>query len=164
VANEARVIGAIHHTVLIVRDIEASLHFYHDGLGLDILRDIQVYGDWPALFGAPSRILRAVFLGDARAPDQHAGVLELNTFNIDGPELAHAPQGASLPGAPGAFMMSFFSDVEKTLCRLSQLGLGGPPRRVLQPTATGEPVTIAAVLDPDGVYVLLISGSITQGA
>jgi catechol 2,3-dioxygenase-like lactoylglutathione lyase family enzyme len=164
VANEARVCGAIHHTVLVVRDIEASVHFYHDGLGLDILRDIQVYGDWPALFGAPSHILRAVFLGDARVPDQHAGVLELNAFNTEGPELADAPQGGSIPGAPGAFMMSFFSDVEKTLGRLGQLGIGGPPRRVVQPRAAGEPVRIAAVLDPDGVYVLLISGSITQGA
>jgi catechol 2,3-dioxygenase-like lactoylglutathione lyase family enzyme len=164
VTDEGKVLGAIHHTVLVVRDIDASLHFYHDGLGLDVLRDIQVYGDWPHLFGAPSRILRAVFLGDARVPDQHAGVLELNAFNIGETERADAPQGAVLPGTPGAFMMSFFSDVEKTLGRLGQLGLGGPPRRVLQPTATGEPVSIAAVLDPDGVYVLLISGSIPQGA
>jgi catechol 2,3-dioxygenase-like lactoylglutathione lyase family enzyme len=169
-ASDARVFGAIHHTVLVVRNMESSLRFYHDGLGLDILRDIQVYGDWPALFGAPSHILRAVFLGDAQVKDLSAGVLELNAF--DGPEPADAPQGGSLSGAPGAVMMSapgavmmsFFSDVEKTLGRLSQFGLGGHPRRVVQPTASGEPVNIAAVLDPDGVIVLLISGSITQGA
>jgi catechol 2,3-dioxygenase-like lactoylglutathione lyase family enzyme len=161
VANQTRVLGAIHHTVLVVRDIEASLRFYHDGLGLDILRDIQVYGDWPALFGAPSRILRAVFLGEAQVLDQHAGVLELDAFNVDGPVLSDPRRAGSRPAAPGAVMMSFFADVEKTLGRLGELGLGGPPRRVEQPTATGEPVRIAAVLDPDGVYVLLISGSIT---
>lgn len=163
-ANEARVCGAIHHTVLVVRDIAASLHFYHDGLGLDILRDIQVYGDWPALFGAPSRVLRAVFLGDVRVPNDHAGVLELNAFDSDPPDVADVPEVEASAGAPGAFMISFFADVEKTLGRLGELGLGGPPRHVVQPTATGEPVRIAAVLDPDRVCVLLMSGSITRGA
>jgi hypothetical protein len=115
-----------------------------------------VYGDSPFLFGAPSRILRAVFLGDARAPDDHAGVLELNAFHAD------APEGGCTARAPSRFMVSFFADVERTLGRLGDLGLGGPPRRVVQPTVTGE-VTLAAVLDPGGVSVLLLSGSITQG-
>jgi catechol 2,3-dioxygenase-like lactoylglutathione lyase family enzyme len=51
--------------VVVAADIEASLRFYRDGIGLDVLRDLQVDGDWPELFGAPSRRLRAVFLGDA---------------------------------------------------------------------------------------------------
>jgi len=39
-------------------------------------------GDWPDLFDAPSRRVRAVFLGDAAVPDDHAGVLELNVFEV----------------------------------------------------------------------------------
>jgi catechol 2,3-dioxygenase-like lactoylglutathione lyase family enzyme len=31
--------AAIHHTVVIVRDLDASLRFYRDGLGLDLLQD-----------------------------------------------------------------------------------------------------------------------------
>jgi catechol 2,3-dioxygenase-like lactoylglutathione lyase family enzyme len=60
---------AIHHTVVIVRDLDASLRFYRDGLGLDVLADRQVEGDWPGLPGAPSRSLRAVFLGDPGSAD-----------------------------------------------------------------------------------------------
>jgi hypothetical protein len=91
-------------------------------------------------------------------------VLELNAFNTERPEQNDARQGGAIPGAPGAVMMSFVSDVEKALGKLDQLGVGGPPRRMVQPSPSGELVSIAAVLDPDGVHVLLMSGSITQRA
>jgi catechol 2,3-dioxygenase-like lactoylglutathione lyase family enzyme len=71
--------------VVVVRDLEASLRFYRDGLGLDLLQDRQIEGNWPDLFDAPSRRVRAVFLGDAGVPDDHAGVLELNVFDGDVP-------------------------------------------------------------------------------
>lgn len=149
--------GAIHHSVIAVGDLEASLRFYRDGLGLDVLADRDVEGDWPELLGAPGRSLRAVFLGDARIPDVSAGVLELNEFRGD-----QAQQPASLAGQPaGLYMISFFVDVETTLGRLADLGLGGSPRRVTQATPNG-PVTIATIRDPDGVLVLLTPGSITQ--
>jgi hypothetical protein len=51
-----------------------------DGVGLDVLLDREVEGDWPALFDAPSRNVRVVFLGDAKVPDVTAGVLELNAL------------------------------------------------------------------------------------
>jgi hypothetical protein len=50
---------------------------------LELLQDRQVDGDWPGLLDAPSRSLRAVFLGDPRVPDDHSGVLELNLFDGD---------------------------------------------------------------------------------
>jgi catechol 2,3-dioxygenase-like lactoylglutathione lyase family enzyme len=148
--------GGIHHSVVIVRDLEASLRFYRDGIGLDVLHDRQVEGDWPALFDVPSRSVRAVFLGDPRVPDDQAGVLELNVFDSGVPE--------GLPPAPpstGFFLLSFFADVEATLSRLAALGLGEQPRRVTQPTPRG-PITIATVRDPDGLLVLLTPGSITR--
>ena len=149
---------AIHHTVVVVRDLGASLRFYRDGLGLDLLQDRRVEGDWPGLFDAPGRSVHAVFLGDARVPDDHAGVLELNVFDGDVP-------GGPPPSPPraGFFLLSFFVDVEATLNRLAALGLGGPPRRVTQPTPTG-PLTLATVRDPDGLLVLLTPGSITRHA
>jgi catechol 2,3-dioxygenase-like lactoylglutathione lyase family enzyme len=141
---------------VVAADIEASIRFYRDGIGLDLLRDLQVDGDWPELFGAPSRRLRAVFLGDAGAPDDHDGVLELNMFDGDVP-------GGPPPGPPatGFFLLSFFADVDATLGRLAALGLGGPPRRLTQATPRGT-VTLATVRDPDGVLVLLTPGSITR--
>lgn len=139
-----------------VRDLDASLRFYREGLGLDLLQDRQVEGDWPELLGAPGRNVRAVFLGDPRVPDDHSGVLELNVFDGDVPE---GPPAASL--RTGFLLLSFFVDVEAALDRLSRLGLGGSPRRVTQPTPNG-PVTIATVRDPDGLLVLLTPGSITR--
>lgn len=143
--------------MIAVGDLDASLRFYRDGLGLEVLQDREVEGDWPDLFDAPSRSLRAVFLGDSQVPDVFAGVLELT--ELRGGEMPHAePPSAPLPGL---FMLSFFVDVDATLSRLADLGLGGPPRRVTQSTPNG-PVTIATVRDPDGVRVLLTPGSITS--
>jgi catechol 2,3-dioxygenase-like lactoylglutathione lyase family enzyme len=48
--------------LVVVGDLETSLRFYRDGLGLDLLLDRRVEGDWPDLFEAPSRRVRAVFL------------------------------------------------------------------------------------------------------
>jgi glyoxylase I family protein len=122
--------------VVVVRDLEASLRFYRDALGLDLLQDRQVEGDWPDLFGAPSRRVHAVFLGDAGVPDDHAGVLELNVFDGDVPE---GPPPS--PPRTGFFLLSFFVDVEATLGKLAALGLGGPPRRITQstPAQAGDP-------------------------
>jgi glyoxylase I family protein len=149
--------SAIHHSVVVVRDLDTSLRFYRDGLGLDVLVDREVEGDWPGLFGGPSRRLRVAFLGDATVPDVTAGVLELNAF-VGG----DVPTGYS-PSHPttGFFMLSYFVDVEATLKRLADLDLGCPPRRVAQATPSGD-ITIALVRDPDGVRVLLTPGSITQ--
>jgi catechol 2,3-dioxygenase-like lactoylglutathione lyase family enzyme len=122
-----------------------------------VLLDRQVDGDWPGLFGAPTRSVRAVFLGDRRVPDDHAGVLELNVF--DGSVPAGPPPS---PPRTGFFLLSFFVDVEATLSRLAALGLGGTARRVVQSTPAG-PVTIATVRDPDGLLVLLTPGSISRG-
>ena len=148
--------GGIHHSVVVVRDLEASLRFYRDGLGLDLLIDRHVEGDWPDLFDAPSRRVRAVFLGDAGVPDEQAGVLELNVFYGDVPE---GPPPS--PPRTGFFLLSFFVDVEATLSRLAALGLGGPPRRVTQSTPRGT-ITLASVRDPDGLLVLLAPGSISR--
>ena len=157
-ASLVAVPGAIHHSVVVVRDLEASLRFYRDGLGLEVMQDRQVEGDWPGLLDAPGRSLRAVFLGDPRVPDDHSGVLELNLFDGD---VAEGPPAS--PRSSGFLLLSFFADVEATLGRLAGLGLGGSPRRVTQPTPNGQ-VTIATVRDPDGVLVLLTPGSITRRA
>lgn len=149
---------AIHHCVVIVSDLAASLRFYRDGIGLQVLQDRRAQGDWPGLFDAPSRGLRAIFLGDPEVPDDHAGVLELNRFDGD------VPTGP--PPSPlrtGFFLLSFFVDVEATLARLAALDLGGPPRRLDQPGPNGV-VSLATVRDPDGLTILLTPGSIVRSA
>ena len=63
----------------------------------------------------------------------------------------------------GPTRMGLFVDVETTLSRLAALGLGGPPRRVTQSTPRGA-ITLATVRDPDGLLILLTTGSITRSA
>ena len=40
---------------LVVADLEQSLRFDRDAIGLDVLADRVVEGDWPAPFGAITR-------------------------------------------------------------------------------------------------------------
>jgi catechol 2,3-dioxygenase-like lactoylglutathione lyase family enzyme len=150
-------IRGTHHTIVSVRDVDASLRFYRDGLGLEVIRDVQVYGEWPEVLDAPGRVLRAVFLCAGNTASSRSCVLELHAFPVN-----HAGEGPARSGDGERVMLSFLADVEPTLVRLTELGLGGTPRRVVQPTLGGD-VSIAAVRDPDGVRVLLLSDSITQG-
>jgi catechol 2,3-dioxygenase-like lactoylglutathione lyase family enzyme len=138
----------LHHAALCVRDVDTSLRFYRDGLGLEVLMDHTFDGDLPTLFDARSATLRSVFLGDPASPG--AGVVELVAFH--GGADAGPPAG---PPATGFLLLSFFVAVDDTLARLEDLGLGGTPRRVEQPAPQGS-VAMATVRDPDGVLVELI--------
>jgi catechol 2,3-dioxygenase-like lactoylglutathione lyase family enzyme len=136
----------VHHSALWVRDVDASLRFYVDGLGLEVLMDEHFTGDWPALFPVSSTSLRSVFLGDPGRPD--SGIVELVTF--DGAAAADpTPRNDA-----GFLLLSFFLDVDEVVARLTALGFG-PVRRIEQPSPAG-PVTMATVGDPDGVLVELI--------
>ncbi len=137
----------VHHSAICARDIDASLRFYRDGLGLEVTMDEEFDGDWPTLFGASGTRLRSVFLGDPAVAD--AGFVELVSFADLG-----AGSGASGAPATGFFLLSFYVDVDATLRRLAALGLGGEPRRIA--AGPGDAVTMATVHDPDGVLVELI--------
>jgi catechol 2,3-dioxygenase-like lactoylglutathione lyase family enzyme len=138
----------VHHSAICVRDVEAALSFYCDGLGLRVLMDHEFDGDWRTLFDAPSDRLRSVFLGDPAHPD--TGIVELVRFDA-------AADDRPVPGRPasGFLLLSFFVDVDSTLDRLAALGLGGAPARIQVP-GPDEPVTMATVRDPDGVLVELV--------
>lgn len=134
----------IHHSAICVRDVDASLRFWQDGLGFEVLMDGTFEGDWPSLLRAPGETLRAIFLGDPAHPE--AGIVEL----VD---LGDVPAGPEPPAQAlaGPLLLSIMIDVEATLDRLAELGLGGQPRRV---EAMG--VAMAVVVDPDGTLVELV--------
>jgi glyoxylase I family protein len=139
----------VHHTAILAADIELSIRFYRDGIGLTVLSDIPVLeSDWPAVFGVRSTRARSVNLGDPSDPS--AGVLELLDF-----------EGGSDPAptvdvpARGMFLVSFLGvDVDATLERLRALGFA-PVGRIegSSPTATFD---LATVRDPDGVLIELV--------
>jgi len=144
----------VHHSAICVHDVDSSLSFYRDGIGLDVLMDREFSGDWPTLFGASSTTLRSIFLGDRRHPD--AGVVELVVFDGAAPGEASGSTTAS-----GFFLLSFYVDVDEVLSRLAGLGFG-PARRIEQPAPTGT-VAMAMLRDPDGVRIELIGVAGTSG-
>jgi glyoxylase I family protein len=146
--GRARVTG-IHHTAIITADVERSLRFWCDGLGLTALLDHTFTGDWPTLFNARTDRLRSIFLGDPHAPD--TGIVELVQF--DGPRPAPIPSDEP---AFGFFLLSLQRDADATLARLAELGFDDGVRRIEMPAPRGETVAMAVITAPDGVRVELI--------
>jgi catechol 2,3-dioxygenase-like lactoylglutathione lyase family enzyme len=144
------VAGRVHHSAINARDFDASLRFYRDGLGLEVMMDQEFDGDWPALFGAKASRLHSVFLGDPSNPD--AGIVELVSF--DG--MKDPNPDADNPQI-GFFLLSFMvGDVDAALDRLRSLDLDRKKTRIEHPSPDGSAVVMATVRDPDGVLVELI--------
>ena len=135
----------IHHSAICVRDVEASMRFWCDGLGFEQIMDHTFDGDWSTLLRAPTSSLRAVFLGDPANPE--AGIVELVDF---GP-VPDAPGSVEDPAANGFLLLSVMTDLHGALGRLADLDLGGVPRQT-----TVQGVDMAVVVDPNGVPVELV--------
>ncbi|HEY2215806.1 MAG TPA: VOC family protein [Acidimicrobiales bacterium] len=133
----------IHHSAIGTRDVDASLTFWRDGLGLEVLMDQRFDGNWSELFGGSSTELRSIFLGDPSASE--AGVVELVILD-DMVEPA-----ASISPATGFFLLSLFANLDAVLPRLAELGTGGVPK-VLEVHG----VRLVVVHDPNGVRVELM--------
>ena len=134
----------VHHTAIRVHDIEASLRFWREGLGFEVLMDKTFEGDWPTLLDAPSHSLRSIFLGRPDLPD--SGIVELVDLGAE-----ESPEPAPRIRSAGFLLVSIMTDVDSTLGKLTSLGLGGDPRRI---SVSG--VEMCTVVDPDGVVVELI--------
>lgn len=141
---------AVHHTAIVTADVELSLRFWRDGLGLSEMLDHTFTGDWPTLFDADTEVLRSVFLGDPEHPD--SGIVELVQFE-------GGPSGDPVPAAgarPGFFLLSLPRDVEATLAGLATLGFTDGVRRISMPAPRGKTVAMAVITAPDGVRIELI--------
>jgi catechol 2,3-dioxygenase-like lactoylglutathione lyase family enzyme len=147
--TEGGSVAAVHHAAICTADVEGSMRFWRDGLGLTEMMDITVRGDWPTLFGAKRDELRSIFLGDPATPN--AGIVELVMF--DGALEAEPP-----PPTPrnGFFLLSLERDVESTLAALASLGFDDGVRRITMPTPDGKTLPMAVITAPDGVLVELI--------
>ena len=140
----------IHHTAICSRDVDASLRFWRDGLGLAEIMDLSFDGDWPTLFGAATSRLRSIFLGEPG--DFESGIIELVAFDGVDDGVTDPPEaGASGPPASGFFLVSLHADLDVVLARLAALGVGGEPSMI---EVSG--VRLAVVTDPDGVKVELM--------
>jgi catechol 2,3-dioxygenase-like lactoylglutathione lyase family enzyme len=142
-------VTGVHHSAICTSDVERSLRFWRDGLGLTELFDHQFTGDWPELFGAKTNRLRSIFLGDPQTPD--SGIVELVQFA----GAAEAPAGSGVP-THGFFLLSLQREVDTTLSALADLGFTDGVRRITVPAPGGKTVAMAVVTAPDGVLVELI--------
>ena len=136
----------IDHAGICPADMDAAVHFYRDGIGLEVLFDVTLDADLRPLLGVTTTKPRTIFLGSRDRED--AGRVEL--LDLGTGVLPQGPAAAGLPHR-GAFLLSFQVPVAETLARLAALGLGGEPR--LLPTPNG---LAAIVVDPDGVMVELV--------
>jgi catechol 2,3-dioxygenase-like lactoylglutathione lyase family enzyme len=144
-------VAQLHHAAIVTHDVEASLVFWRDGLGFEVLMDHAFEGPWPALFGSASATLRSVFLGEAAEPG--GGIVELVQTEGSRPR----PEPVDGP-AEGFFLLSLYADLDTVLPRLATLGVGGSP--VVE--AVG-PVRLAVVRDPNGVLVELMDDAARRG-
>lgn len=143
----------VHHSAIVTADVDLSLRFWRDGIGLVEMLDHSFTGDWPTLFDAGTDVLRSVFLGDPDHPD--SGIVELVSFEgAEGAERATPEPG---PGPrPGFFLLSLERDVDATLATLAELGFAEGVRRISMPAPRGKTVEMAVIVAPDGVRVELI--------
>jgi glyoxylase I family protein len=129
----------IHHAAIVVADIEASLRFWRDGLGFQLLMDETFEGDWKTLFGIDATKVRSVMVGDPSRAG--SGIVEFVQF-----------LGADVP--PGFELLSLFvGDVDDTL---SKLGDAAVELRRIEVDSPDGPVPMVTVRDPDGVLVEII--------
>lgn len=137
----------MHHVALTPADVDESIRFYRDGIGLKVLSDADIPGNWSGVFNARSDQLKSVYLGDPDRPE--SGVIELMVFQ-DG----HDERPEKTAPAVGFFLISFIVDMDETLERLKALGFAQDAIRK-SPMAP-IPTEMILVKDPDGVWVELI--------
>jgi catechol 2,3-dioxygenase-like lactoylglutathione lyase family enzyme len=129
----------IHHAAIISADIDASLRFWRDGLGFDLLMDETFEGDWKTLFGIDATKVRSVMVGDPSRAG--SGIVEFVQF-----------LGAEVP--PGFELLSLFvGDVDEALAKL---GHDAQELRRIEVESPQGPVPMVTVRDPDGVLVEII--------
>ncbi len=132
----------IHHTVIRVGDMDRSLAYWRDGVGLALMMDGEFEGDWPILFNVPSTSLRSVFLGDVT---HDGGILELVDFGTPG---SRQPAGEMPP--EGLMLVAFQCAIDPVLERLRSMGHEGPLREITVQSPRG-PVRMVLLEDPNGV-------------
>lgn len=134
----------LHHVALFVRDMDTSLAFYRDGLGLSELVDREFDGPWPELFSVESAQLRAIILADPERPQ--IGQVELLTMTEPVPD-GPAPS----PPATATVLLSFQVELAAVLPALEAAGATDVRRSTLR-----NGVDVITLRDPDGILVELI--------
>ncbi|HVW81593.1 MAG TPA: VOC family protein [Mycobacteriales bacterium] len=139
------------HIGLCPADFDASLRFYVDGIGLEVVFDVTLPMDMEAFLGVKTEKARTLFLAQPGNP----GATRLELLDLYDGRARAEPAGDGLPHR-GLTLISFHVPVDETLARLAALGLGGTPRRI-----RAREGFAATVTDPDGVMVELVDARVS---
>jgi len=143
------IVGSGNYFSPIVRNLDAAVAFYRDGLGLDVATAPADASANPALrdmFGLPDATIRWAI---ARTPAFAGGVEMIEISNAGGTALEQRIQD---PGAM-CFVVTV-RDLDGTLARLKELGAPVVSQRG-EPVTIGGGTRIVVVRDPDGHFVEL---------
>jgi catechol 2,3-dioxygenase-like lactoylglutathione lyase family enzyme len=147
----------VRRTTLIVRDIERSLAFYRDALGLRVVYDQAMTR--PALPGAPASETRQMRLVLLRANDDYVGVIGLLEYTA--PRLPDPPNGAERPGIGEVILVINAADLDQRFERVRAtpgVRVASEPQLTTYPAPDGRgsiEVRVSAVWDPDGYFIEL---------
>lgn len=136
-----------NHTMIRVKDHTKSLEFYHDILGMSLLRTSE----------SPSSGFNLYFLGYVPGADNDVntkpleGVLELTwNYGTEKDEGFHYHNGNSEPQGFGHLAISV-DDLDAACQRLEQKGVSWKKR-----LTDGRMKNVAFVLDPDGYWIEVV--------
>jgi glyoxylase I family protein len=147
--------ATFHHLTIAVSDLDASLRFYREGLGLQVVFDEYLERDWLRFLGSPCTRIRELALASppaggasAALTDPQAGVAVALAVFEDGvarPPLSGPPHGLS--------HVAFLIPDAAVIARLE--GLGYRPDSAGQTKVDGTTLHVWFVRDPDGVVIEL---------
>ncbi|KAF9449649.1 glyoxalase I [Macrolepiota fuliginosa MF-IS2] len=146
-----------NHTMIRVKDPQASLKFYQDVLGME-LYDKHEFSDFTLYFLAYNHEGQELTLDEKRSTRfGREGILELthNHGTESDPNFQGYASGNSDPGRGFGHIAITVDDVNKACERFEHLGV--PFKKRL---SDGKMKYIAFILDPDGYWVEILSNSL----
>lgn len=157
VADEDRVPIDLRRTTLIVENIENSLTFYRDALGLEVIYDHRIRTPREARTDEQAdRSLRLVFL---RSNDDYVGIVGLMQYMKP---VRPAPREAAAPFSTGSIVMLFnATDLDTTFAKartVPGVTVLSEPRLTKYPSYDGKgtiSVNVSMLKDPDGFIIEL---------
>ena len=157
VADADRVPIDLRRTTLVVADIDASLAFYRDALGMEVIYDRNIRTPRDAQSDEEAELARRlVFL---RANDTFIGVLGLLQYTNP---VKPPPHQGAVPFSTGSIVLLFNADDVRSAFSRAR-GVTGT-RVISEPTLTEYPaydgagtikVIVSALTDPDGFVIEL---------
>ena len=147
----------VRRTTLIVRDVDRSLAFYRDALGLKLVYDQVIVR--PGRADDPPGTERRMRLALLRANDSFVGVVGLLEYTS--PRLPDPPLVQARPGIGEVILVINARDLDQRFERVRAtpgVHVASEPQLTQYPSPDGKgtiPVRVSAVWDPDGYFIEL---------